>query len=161
MRTKLALLLVFCRGAELLLLDEPTSGLDPAAIEEVLQAVVAHVAREEMTIFFSSHQISEVDQIADHVTIIDRGRAVVSGALDDLRERYRRVQLVFDGPAPAAAFRSGGVTRVRRDGRVLSVIANDGLDRVLEEARTLNPVSVDVAPITLKEIFLESVKAED
>ncbi len=109
MRTKLALLLALCRGAELLILDEPTSGLDPAMSEEVLQALVAHVAGEAMTVFFSSHQLAEVDQIADHVAIIDRGRAVVSGALDDLREQYRRVELVFDGDAPDARFRSPGV----------------------------------------------------
>ena len=54
MRTKLALLLALCRGADLLILDEPTSGLDPAMTEEVLQALVAHVAGEEMTVFFSS-----------------------------------------------------------------------------------------------------------
>ena len=80
MRTKLALLLALCRGAELLILDEPTSGLDPAMTEEVLQALVTHVGREEMTVFFSSHQIAEVDQIADRVAIIDHGRIVVSGA---------------------------------------------------------------------------------
>src|SRR4026207_1995048 len=85
-RTKLAMLLALCRGAELLVLDEPTSGLDPAMTEEVLQALVSHGASEEMTVFFSSHQIAEVDQIADRVVIIDRGRAVVAGALDDLRE---------------------------------------------------------------------------
>jgi len=161
MRTKLALLLAFCRGAELLILDEPTSALDPAAVEEVLHALVTHVAREEMTVLFSSHQIAEVDQVADHVAIIDRGRAVVAGALDDVRDRYRRVQLVFDGEAPAAAFQAGGIARVRREGRVLSVIASDGVDRVLDEARALSPVSVDVAPVTLKEIFLESVRTED
>src|SRR5438046_1717605 len=88
-RTKLALLLALCRGAELLILDEPTSGLDPAMTEEVLQALVAHGASEEMTVFFSSHQIAEVDQIADRVAIVDRGRIVVSGELDDLRDRYR------------------------------------------------------------------------
>jgi ABC-2 type transport system ATP-binding protein len=78
-RTKLALLLALCRGVELLVLDEPTSGLDPAAIEAVLQALVAHVASRETTVFFSSHQIAEVDQIADRVAIVDRGRAVVAG----------------------------------------------------------------------------------
>lgn len=161
MRTKLALLLAFCRSAELLMLDEPTSGLDPAAIEEVLQAIVAHVAREELTVFFCSHQIAEVDQVADRVAIVDRGRVVVSGALDDLRERYRRIQIVFDGEAPAAAFHAPGIARVRREGRVLSVMAREGADGVLEEARALSPVSVDVVPVTLKEIFLESVKTED
>jgi ABC-type multidrug transport system ATPase subunit len=161
MRTKLALLLALCRGAELLVLDEPTSGLDPAVTEEVLQALVAHVASAETTVFFSSHQIAEVDQIADHVGIVDRGRTVVSGPLDDLRERYRRIQLVFEGGAPDASFRSPGVTRVQRSGRVLSLVTSGDTERILEEARAFNPSSVDVLPITLKEIFLESVATEN
>jgi ABC-2 type transport system ATP-binding protein len=160
-RTKLALLLALCRGAELLILDEPTSGLDPAMTEDVLQALVQHVAGGDTTVFFSSHQIAEVDQIADHVAIVDRGRAVVSGALDDLRERYRRIQLVFDGSAPEAAFRSPGVERVQRNGRVLSVVSSAGAEHVLDEARALGAVSIDVVPVTLKEIFLETVAAED
>jgi ABC-2 type transport system ATP-binding protein len=161
MRTKLALLLALSRGAELLILDEPTSGLDPAMTEEVLQALVSHVASEQMTVFFSSHQIAEVDQIADHVAIIDRGRAVLAGALDDLRERYRRVQLVFDGDAPEPAFRSPGVERVRRRGRVLTLLSSAGTDQVVNEARALHPVSIDVTPVSLKDIFLETVAAED
>jgi ABC-2 type transport system ATP-binding protein len=161
MRAKLALLLALCRGAELLILDEPTSGLDPAMTEEVLQALVAHVAGEEMTVFFSSHQIAEVEQIADRVAIIDRGRAVLTGALDDLRESYRRIQLVFDGDAPEPAFRAPGVVRTRRKGRVLTVLSSAGAEGILDEARALNPVSVDVIPVTLKEIFLETVITED
>jgi ABC-2 type transport system ATP-binding protein len=161
MRSKLALLLALCRGAELLVLDEPTSGLDPAVTEEVLQSLVAHVASEEMTVFFSSHQIAEVEQIADHVAIIDRGRAVVAGALDDLRQQFRRIQLGFDGDAPETTFRAPGVERVRRQGRVLSVLSSAGAERIVDEARALNPVSVDVLPVTLKEIFLETVVAED
>ena len=160
-RTKLALLLALCRGAELLILDEPTSGLDPAMTEEVLQALVAHVASEEMTVFFSSHQIGEVDQIADRVAIVDRGRVAVSGELDDLRERYRRVQAVFEHEAPDAPFRAPGAGRVRRQGRVLTVLASEDAGAVVEEARALNPVSVDVLPVTLKEIFLETVAGED
>ncbi len=160
MRTKLALLLALCRGAELLILDEPTSGLDPVATEEVLKALVAHVASEGMTVFFSTHQIAEVDQIADHVAIIHRGRAVVAGALDDLREAFRRIQLVFDGEAPEAVFRAPGVERVWRRGRVLTVLSSAGAERILDEARALGPVSVDVVPVTLKEIFLETVARE-
>jgi ABC-2 type transport system ATP-binding protein len=160
-RTKLSLLLALCRGAELLVLDEPTSGLDPAVAEEVLQALVSHVAGEEMTVFFSSHQIAEVDQIADRIAIIHRGRAVVTGALDDLRENFRRIQLVFDGEAPDVAFRAPGVERVRRKGRVLTVLSSAGCGTILEEARALGPASVDVVPVTLKEIFLETVSAED
>lgn len=159
-RTKLALLLALCRGAELLILDEPTAGLDPAMAEDVLQALVGHVASEEMTVFFSSHQIAEVDQIADHLAIVDRGRTVVSGSLDDLRARHQRVQLVFAGNPPLAAPKAPGVVRVQRQGRVLTVLTRDH-EALIAESRAWSPVSVDASPVTLKEIFLESVKTED
>ena len=161
MRTKLALLLTLCRGAELLVLDEPTSGLDPAAIEETLQALVAHASGEQTTVFFSSHQIAEVEQIADHIVIVDGGRSVVDGSLDDLRERYRRIQLVFDGEVPEYVFRTPGVARTTRQGRVLSILSSAGSDSVVEEAQALRPVAVDVLPVTLKEIFLETVVKEN
>ena len=161
MRTKLALLLALCRNADLLVLDEPTTGLDPAATEDVLKALVGHAADRGCTVFFSSHQLADVEQIADHVAIIDRGRTVVAGVLDDLRQNYRRIQLVFDGDAPAYTFEAKGVQRVRRSGRVMTVLSSAGVDGVLGEARALNPVSTDSAPVTLKDIFLDTVAAED
>jgi ABC-2 type transport system ATP-binding protein len=85
MRTRLALAIALCHSAELLILDEPTSGLDPAAANDVLQLLVTEVAERGVTVFFSSHQIAEVERIADHVVIIDRGRAVLEGSLDDMR----------------------------------------------------------------------------
>jgi ABC-2 type transport system ATP-binding protein len=160
MRTKLALLLALCRGADLLILDEPTSGLDPAMTEEVLQTLVAHVASEETTVFFSSHQIAEVEQVADRIAIIDRGRSALCGTLDDLKERFRRIELVFDGDPPAPSFRAPGVVRVRRKGRMLSVLSNAGAEAILDEARALHPLSMEAFPVTLKEIFLETVTEE-
>jgi ABC-2 type transport system ATP-binding protein len=157
MRAKLALLLALCRGAELLVLDEPTSGLDPAAAEEVLHALVAAVGAGETTVFFSSHQIAEVDQIADRIAIVDRGRIAVSGSLDDLRASYRRIQIVFDDAAPEPAFQSPGLVRVVRNHRVLSVVVSGGAERLIDEARTLRPVAIDSEPLTLKEVFLETV----
>jgi ABC-2 type transport system ATP-binding protein len=161
MRTKLGLLLALCRGAELLVLDEPTSGLDPAAAEEVLHALVAAVAGGDTTVFFSSHQIAEVEQIADRIAIVDRGRVAVSGGLDDLRASYRRIQLVFDGAAPEPVFRSPGLVRVVRNHRVLSVVVSGGAERLIDEARHLQPVTIDSEPLTLKDVFLETVARED
>jgi ABC-2 type transport system ATP-binding protein len=161
MRTKLALLLALARGAELLILDEPTAALDPIATEEVLQAIVAHVAGEHMTVFFSSHQLSEVEQIADHIAIIHRGRTALSGALDEVRANFKRIQVIFDADAPDATFRSPGVKRVARQGRVLTVLSSAGADGIVDEARSLNPLSIDVTPVTLKDIFIETVGMEN
>ena len=161
MRTKLALLLALSTGAELLILDEPTSGLDPAATEEVLKILVKQAGSDGTTVLFSSHQLADVDQIADHIAIVDRGRVVVDGALDDVRAAYRRIQLVFDGAAPDVAFKTRGVVGMRREGRVLSLLSRAGEEGIVAEARALNPRSVDVLPVTLKEIFLETVGVEN
>jgi ABC-2 type transport system ATP-binding protein len=167
MRTKVTLLLALCRGAELLVLDEPTSGLDPAMAEDVLQALVSHVASHASTVFFSSHQLGEVEQIADYVAIIDRGQTVVSGALDDLRSQYQRIQMVFDAEAPEFRVHAPGTHRLRRQGRVITILSGPPKggpsqpNAVVDELRGYRPVSMDVSPVTLKEIFLESVRTED
>jgi ABC-2 type transport system ATP-binding protein len=154
-RTKLAVLLALARGAELLILDEPTAGLDPAAAEEVLQLLVSDVAARGTTVLFSTHQIADVDQIADRIVIIDRGRHVVSGGIDDVRSAYRRIHIVFDGDAPAVTWRSPGVAHARRQGRVLSVLSAGSTEALLAEARALDPSSIEVLPVTLKELFLD------
>ena len=153
MRSRLALLLALARGAELLLLDEPTEGLDPSMIEEALQALVSLVAEQGTTVFFSSHQLANVEQIADHVCIIDKGRAVVSDSLDELKARYRRVRLVFEGDPPP-----GGFEGARRDGRTLSLLASRNVDEIVARAKAMKARSVDVQPVTLKDIFLECSK---
>jgi ABC-2 type transport system ATP-binding protein len=159
MRTKLALLLALSRKPELLILDEPSEGLDPVAIEELLQALVG-AASEGTTIFFSSHQIAEVERIADRVCIIDHGTLVEDFSLDELQRDYRRVTLGFATTAPVDEFRMPGIRRVRRADRQLSVLVRGNSDAVAAQGRSMNAVSVDVVPISLREVFLESVQSE-
>lgn len=158
MRTKLALLLGFARGCELLILDEPTEGLDPVAIEDVLQIVVS-LAAEGTTIFFSSHQIAEVEQVADHVLMIDRGRLVLDAPMDEVKEEYRHIQAVFPEPVEERDLRVPGIEKVRTEGRTVSLLASHNVESIVEHVRMLRAGSVDVLPISLKEIFLEKVKA--
>jgi ABC-2 type transport system ATP-binding protein len=112
MRTKLALLLAFARRPELLILDEPSEGLDPVGIEHLLQMLVAQAA-EGVAIFFSSHQIAEVERVADHVCILDNGRLLVDASLDQLRQSYRRIDLVFVSAPPEREFRIIGVEKIQ------------------------------------------------
>ncbi|MGA2852443.1 MAG: ABC transporter ATP-binding protein [Terracidiphilus sp.] len=158
MRTKLALLLGFARGCELLILDEPTEGLDPVAIEDVLQIVVS-LAAQGTTVFFSSHQIAEVEQIADHVLMIDRGKLVLDAPMDQVKEQYRQIQAVFPEPVEERDFRMPGIETVRTEGRTVSLVASHNVDSILEHVRMLRAGSIDVVPLSLKEIFLGKVRA--
>ncbi|MDQ6788642.1 MAG: ABC transporter ATP-binding protein [Acidobacteriota bacterium] len=157
MRTQLALLLSFCRRAELLILDEPTEGLDPVNIERVMELLVGFAA-EGATIFFSSHQISEVEQISDYVYIIHKGQLLVEAPLDFLKEDYRRINFVFDAPKHESAYAIEGIERISIEGRAVSVFASRNVEQILNHASFSDAKSVDVMPVSLKEIFLESVK---
>lgn len=158
MRTSLMLLLAMSHGAELLILDEPIEGLDPAVIETLLKELVALPAAEGTTIFFSSHQLTEVEQIADHVAIIDRGRRVVEGALDDLKVQYQRLRVVFESE-PTQISWLPGADHVRQEGRTVSILASCNVEAIVEQARSLPGASVERFPVSLKEIFLEHVRS--
>jgi ABC-2 type transport system ATP-binding protein len=156
MRTKLALLLALARKPELLILDEPTEGLDPVTIEHLMQTIVTRAA-EGTAVFFSSHQIAEVERVADQVCILDRGCLVLDRSLDSLRESYRRVDVVFPSDAVESEFQIPGVERVRTNRCEMSVLTSANAERVIERARILNAVSVEVVPVGLRDIFLETV----
>lgn len=157
-RSKLMLLLAISRGAELLILDEPTDSLDPAAVEDVLRELVALSASEGITIFFSSHQLAEVEQIADHVTIIDHGRAIIGDSLDDLKARYRRLHMVFEHEVRTPLHWADGVEHLREEGRSVSILASRNVEELVAQARSIPGTSVEQFPVTLKEIFLEHVR---
>ncbi len=113
-RQKVALVAAFARRARLYLLDEPTSGLDPV-MEAVFRREVHRVREEGATVLLSSHILSEVEQLADRVTIIRAGRAVESGSLADLRHLTRTSFRVVSDADPAAVARIAGVHDVVRD----------------------------------------------
>jgi ABC-2 type transport system ATP-binding protein len=160
MRTQLMLLLAMARGAELLLMDEPTSGLDPVMTEEVLQALVQLAACDGTTIFFSSHQLAEVEQVCDRVCLIDEGKQVIDGVLDDLKMNYRRILLVFDGEPPRELESLPGVDHFRRSGRTASLLAHKNVEDLAGRARQLAPRSLEIRQVTLKELFLDHVRGE-
>jgi ABC-2 type transport system ATP-binding protein len=159
MRSKLMLLLAISRGADLLILDEPTDGLDPATVEDVLRELVTLAAAEGITIFFSSHQLAEVDQIADYVSIVDHGTVIASDSLDDLKARYPRVHIVFEKELSAPVHWLSRAGHVCQEGRTVSLLAARNVEAILEQARAIPGASVETFPVTLKEIFLEHVRS--
>jgi ABC-2 type transport system ATP-binding protein len=159
MRTQTALLLAFARGAELLILDEPTEGLDPVMAEKLLELVVG-AAADGATVFFSSHQIAEVEQIADRILLIDRGQLLLDTSLDMIAQDFRRIRGVYDAPLPTGALAVDGVKRIAVDGRTVSVMASHNSVRIAERMRAHAGSNVEVMPMTLKEIVLESLKRE-
>ena len=157
MRTKVALLLALARKPELLILDEPTEGLDPVSIEELLQALV-RCATDGTTVFFSSHQLNDVERIADDVVIIDRGSIAFAASLEHMREHFRSITLGFPFEPPVESLHLPGVERVRVSGRQATLLVSENADAIVRRAQSGGAVSVDIAPVTLREVFLDKVQ---
>lgn len=157
MRTQLALLLGIARGGQMLVLDEPTEGLDPVAIEAFLQ-FLRDLAAEGMTVFFSSHHIAEVEQIADHVLIIDRGELLVNSKVESLKNQNRLLEAIVQTPLATPQLSIPGVKSIRMNGKTVSVLARHNLEDIAERLRTLGATEISVLPANLKEIYLHSLK---
>ena len=102
-KARAGLLIALAHRPELLVLDEPSSGLDPLVRRDTLGAVIRTIADEGRTVLFSSHLLEEVEQVADHVTMISYGRVVLSAPLDAIKESHRSLNEAFIAHVGSAA----------------------------------------------------------
>jgi ABC-2 type transport system ATP-binding protein len=102
-KARTGLLVALAHRPELLVLDEPSSGLDPIVRRDILAAVIRTIAHEGRTVLFSSHLLDEVEQVADHVTMIRAGRIVLSAPLEDIKRSYRTLDDAFLAHVGSAA----------------------------------------------------------
>jgi ABC-2 type transport system ATP-binding protein len=157
-RQKVALVAAFATDAELLILDEPTSGLDPL-MEEVFNQCVAERTAAGATVLLSSHILSEVERLADRVTIIREGRAVETGSLEDLRHLHRnhvRAEVTQAVPDLAGV---PGVHDVIVEGQTVSCTVDpDGLPLVLDALTRAGVRTLTSTPPTLEELFLDAYR---
>ncbi|MCS3779522.1 ABC transporter ATP-binding protein [Tsukamurella ocularis] len=152
-RQKVALVAAFAARAELMILDEPTSGLDPL-MEEVFTQCLAEAKAAGTSILLSSHILSEVDRVADTITIIKDGASVETGSLASLRHLSRtRVEATLARPVDLA--NTEGVHDLQTDGdRVSFSVESSDLGRLLGELAAAGPTSLTSRPPTLEELFL-------
>lgn len=158
-RQKVALVAALASDAELLILDEPTSGLDPL-MEVVFQQVVAEAAARGVTVLLSSHILSEVEALADRVSIIREGRVVETGSLADLRGRARsHVTAVLQRPPADADLTM--LQDVRVVGNRLTAVADaDHLSQAMARLSRLGLTALTVEPPSLEAMFLRHYDAE-
>jgi ABC-2 type transport system ATP-binding protein len=135
----------------LLILDEPSTGLDPLGKMEI-RKILLDTKEQGTTILLSSHQLSEVEEICDHLCIIDRGREVAQGSITDLLGREESYEITLD--------REVALDEGAEKGRVLSIPSQD-LDRRLRTLSQGDARILEIKPrrITLEEYFLAHVES--
>ncbi len=160
MRAKVALSLAMMHDPELLVLDEPTSGLDPLVRREFLESMV-DVAASGKTVFLSSHQIHEVERVADIVAILHQGKLVALEPLEDLKREIREVTCHVEEGRPLPDLISGELLASRQRGRHCQWLVRGLPDEALQHLRQFPGVSnVEVRTPSLEEIFVAYLRRD-
>ena len=156
-RARAGLLVALAYRPELLLLDEPSSGLDPIVRRDILAAVIRTIADEGRTVFFSSHLLDEVEQVADYVTMIRLGEIVLSAPLSEIKHSHRCVHVHFaesrsEPPTVACVLRWEGCGQdwtalVHGANGLPAAVAEWEASVVTERAATLNEIFVGHAGV--------------
>jgi ABC-2 type transport system ATP-binding protein len=161
-RQKVGVVQAFMHSPELLILDEPTSGLDPF-LQQEFATMLGEAKRAGQTVFMSSHLLAEVQQTADRVAVIRQGRLAAVERVDDLRRRaFRRVEIDFAAPVPAADFAAlPGVSAVTVDGTRLRCHLDGLADPLVRAAAAHTVVSLLSEEPDLEELFFHYYARED
>lgn len=134
MRAKVALALAMAHDPQLLILDEPTSGLDPLVRREFLQSMVDRAATGK-TVFLASHQIAEVERVADYVALLRDGKIAVVGKLDELKQDLVQVQITVRETMVPLPDLNGHVIASFRKGRQWQALVRDFSDDLIQTLR--------------------------
>jgi len=154
MRAKVALSLAMAHQPDVLVLDEPTSGLDALVRREFLESMVDRAAAGQ-TVFLSSHQIGEVERVADIVAILRKGKLLVVERLDELKARVRQVTVTLSSELAALPDLSGTILSERRRGRQWQALVRDAGPEGLAALGGVPGVqAVEVHAPSLEEIFV-------
>lgn len=156
MRAQTGLIAAVAHRPDLLLLDEPSTGLDAVVRKDILNAIIRAVAEDGRTAIFSSHLLDEVELMSDYVFMIDSGRLVLSGDLDEVKERHRLLTVQF--PEEREALPSiPGVLSAKQIGRTFTIVCNEAGDQTVEALRTLGGEISGSRTASLQEIFVALV----
>jgi ABC-2 type transport system ATP-binding protein len=152
-RQKLAILLAIGHRPQLLILDEPASALDPIVRGKFLDLMLSLIQDQERTIIISSHILSDIEKVIDHVWIMDTGRIIRDCGLDDLREEYCRVKLTsLDGNLPADLGFSGFVDKQQSGASAVLTIPT-AIRPKIEEFAQSHRWTTETTALSLEELY--------
>ena len=157
MRAQLNLSLAMAIDPELLVLDDPTLGLDTVARRQFLELAIDIIQQQGRTILFCSHILSDVERIADRIGILAAGKLVVDCPLEQLKERVRKLRVIFPDAAPANLYLTEIVNQQIQGREMVVTVANWNKQKqaILE---TFKPSSCTEIPMSLEDIFIECTR---
>ena len=155
MQKQAAFHLSICTRPDLLILDEPVDGLDPVMRRQVWSLLLSEVAQRETTVLISSHNLRELEDICDHVGIMDHGKMLLERSLEDMQGNTVKLQIVGDAPQDLEVLHESS------SGRLKTLVVRGSAEEVSAKVQVKNPAYFDVLPLSLEEIFIYELGGVD
>lgn len=148
MQKQAAFHLAICCKPDVLILDEPVDGLDPVMRRQVWSLLLSDVAQRETTVLVSSHNLRELEDVCDHVGIMDKGHLLLEKSLADMQGSVTKVQMVGIPPQELE------ILHESTSGRLHTLIVRGGMEEVKAMVSKSDPIYFDLLPLSLEEIFI-------
>ena len=155
MQKQAAFHLAICCRPDLLILDEPVDGLDPVMRRQVWSLILSDVAQRETTVVISSHNLRELEDICDHVGIMDHGKMLLERSLADMQGSTVKLQIVGEVPDDL------NILHESESGRMKTLVVRGTAAEVTAKVQAVDPVYFDVLPLSLEEIFIYEMGGVD
>ena len=161
MQKQAAFWLTVCCMPEYLILDEPVDGLDPVMRRQVWSLLLGDVAERGTTVLVSSHNLRELEDVCDHVGILDHGRVLLERSLSDLQDNTVKLQVAYPGVTEPVLPAEMQILHRSHVGRVYTYIVRGSREDILRRMQITQPVLLESIPLTLEEIFIYELGGVD
>ena len=146
---------------EYLVLDEPVDGLDPVMRRQVWQVLLDDVAARGTTVLLSSHNLRELEDVCDHVGIMDKGKVLLERTLSDLQDTTVKLQVAYKTAEEPTLPAELQILHHSRVGRVHTYIMRGNSEEICRRMQITDPVLLEAIPLTLEEIFIYELGGAD
>ena len=154
MQKQAAFWLTVCCMPEYLILDEPVDGLDPVMRRQVWSLLLGDVAERGTTVLVSSHNLRELEDVCDHVGILNHGKVLLERSLSDLQDNTVKLQVAYQGVTEPVLPAELNILHRSHVGRVYTYIVRGSSQDILRRMQITEPVLLESIPLTLEEIFI-------
>jgi len=161
MQKQAAFWLTMCCMPDYLVLDEPVDGLDPIMRRQVWSLIMNDVAERGTTVLVSSHNLRELEDVCDHVGILDRGSVLLERSLSELQDNLVKIQAVFPDDADLVIPSELQILHRSNVGRVQTLIVRGNAEYVINHLSTCRPLMLEALPLSLEEIFIYELGGVD
>ncbi len=154
MKRQMATILALSTGCKYMFFDETFDGLDPVIRTQVKRIIAGEVAKRKATVIITSHSLRELEDICDHLALLHEGKLVVDSDIMDLKTNNFKVQIAFREEFEQSKFEGLQVISYKQQGKVAQFIAKGEREHTIAKLNQLNPVLLEILPLTLEEVFI-------